>query len=95
MICRFDWRAELPSLPSLRFEVGKDSPLIFRWFPSLPNLPSLFFARAPTRVREIEKTLGRLGRLGRGRQDKAFRLPTSKQRLGRLGRFPAQWKEVS
>jgi hypothetical protein len=55
MICRFDHRAVLPNLPNLRFEVGRIQALIFKRFPNLPNLPSLFFARAPTRTREIKK----------------------------------------
>jgi hypothetical protein len=85
MTCRSDRSLRGPNLPNLHFEVGKVSPLIFKRFPNLPNLPTLFFARAHTRVREIQKTLGRLGRLGRGRQEKGSRFPTSKPRLGRLG----------
>lgn len=89
-------------VPNLGREVGKRKPLRGKGVPNLPNLPNLCpcvcgRARVRTRLRarprasahdQIKKTLGRLGRLGRGRWGKALNFPTSFRGWEEVGNKP-------
>ena len=79
-----------PNLPNLGAEVGKRNHLIMLALPNLPNLPNLFYARVHARV-HVNKTLGRLGRLGSSRRISYLHFPTSAPRLGRLGMRVGNW----
>ena len=88
-----------PTFPTSLQRLGSRKALRRKGVPNLPNLPNLFLSRVYTCVgacrRAITHTharallthtrLGRLGRLGRSPQDKAFRLPNLCPTSPRLG----------
>lgn len=93
-------RQNCPTFPTSDPRLGSREALRHKGVPNLPNLPNLFpcargracrrvheGARRPARARMrlTHFRLGRLGRLGRGPQDKAFRVPNLWAEVGKVG----------